>query len=113
MTIKQQLIQELESTSESLLAETLDFLRFLKTKQDKSQVEITSPPFEESSASIDSHDSQEESSSEPSQLPYSPGFGRSILRHAGTWTDDDYQECLQLAYTSRGKATFDDDNGFE
>jgi hypothetical protein len=112
MTIKQQLIQELESTSESLLAETLDFLRFLKTKQDKSQVEITSPPFEES-ASIDSHDSQEESSSERSQLPYSPASGRSILRHAGTWTGEDYQECLQLVYTSRGKAKFDYDNDFE
>jgi hypothetical protein len=96
MTIKQQLIQELESTSESLLAETLDFLRFLKTKQDKSQVEITSPLFEESSAPIDSHDSQEESSSEPSQVPYSATSGRSILRHAGTWSGDDYQECLQL-----------------
>jgi hypothetical protein len=113
MTIKQQLIQELESTSESLLAETLDFLRFLKTKQHKSQVETTSPLFEESSASIDSHDSQEESSSEPSQVPYSPASGRSILRHAGTWSGDDYQECLQLVYTSRGKAKFNYDNDFE
>ena len=112
MTIKEQLIQELESSSEYLLAETLDFLRFLKTKQDKSQVEITSPPFEES-ASIDSHDSQEESSSERSQLPYSPASGRSILRHAGTWTGEDYQECLQLVYTSGGKAKFDYDNDFE
>jgi hypothetical protein len=33
MTIKKQLFQEIESTPEELLEETLDFLRFLKTKQ--------------------------------------------------------------------------------
>ncbi len=33
MTIKKQLLQEIESTPDTLLAETLNFLRFLKTKR--------------------------------------------------------------------------------
>ncbi len=35
--------------------------------------------------------------------------GRSILRHAGIWVGNDYQECLELVYASRGKAKFDYD----
>ncbi len=109
MTIKQQLIEEIESTSESLLAETLEFLRFLKTQQEKSSLEAISPPLEkESPASIHSYDSQK-TSYEASQLPYTPASGRSILRHAGTWVGNDYQECLELVYASRGKAKFDYD----
>ena len=34
MTIKKQLLEEIESTPDTLLTQTLDFLRFLKTKQD-------------------------------------------------------------------------------
>ncbi|BAZ23077.1 hypothetical protein NIES4073_39650 [Kalymmatonema gypsitolerans NIES-4073] len=37
MTIKQQLLQEIESTPDTILAETLDFLRFLKTKETPTQ----------------------------------------------------------------------------
>jgi hypothetical protein len=33
MTIKEQLLQEIESTPDNILAEILDFLRFLKTKE--------------------------------------------------------------------------------
>ena len=33
MTIKEQLLQEIQSSSDSLLEQTLDFLRFLKTKE--------------------------------------------------------------------------------
>ncbi|MBD2770693.1 DUF2281 domain-containing protein [Iningainema tapete] len=104
MTIKQQLIQEIESTSESLLVETLNFLRFLKTKQIKGQSEITE--------STQPNGSQE-TPPENSQLPYRPASGRSILRHAGTWAGDDYEECLQLVYATRGKANFAYDNSFD
>ena len=34
MTIKEQLFREIESASEDILAETLLFLRFLKTKKE-------------------------------------------------------------------------------
>ena len=33
MTVKEQLLQELSSVPDSLITETLDFLRFLKTKE--------------------------------------------------------------------------------
>ncbi|GAA6623343.1 DUF2281 domain-containing protein [Scytonema sp. NUACC26] len=113
MTIKQELIQEIESTSESLLAETLNFLRFLKTKQNESQVKMDSQVIESELPESTYSESLQNNSSELSQLPYSPASGRSILRHAGTWAGDDYQECLELVYTSRGKAQFDYDNPLE
>lgn len=89
MTIKEQLLQEIESSPDTILAETLDFLRFLKTKETE-----TPPQAEE-------------------QLTYRPASGRSILRHAGTWSGDDFEECLQSVYATRGKAQFDDENPFE
>ncbi len=33
MTIKEQLLQEIQSSSDNLLEQTLDFLRFLKAKE--------------------------------------------------------------------------------
>lgn len=31
------------------------------------------------------------------------GSGKSILKHAGTWKGDDFQECLQAVYTNRSQ----------
>ena len=39
MTAKELIIQELEQVPEPLLEEVLDFLRFLKTKQEREQLE--------------------------------------------------------------------------
>ncbi|NJL61750.1 MAG: DUF2281 domain-containing protein [Methylacidiphilales bacterium] len=89
MTIKEQLLQEIESSQDIILAETLDFLRFLKTKQTPNI-----PPSKE-------------------KPTYRPASGRSILRHAGTWEGDDFEECLQAVYATRGKAKFDRENPFE
>ena len=36
-------------------------------------------------------------------ITYKPASGRSILRHAGTWTGDDLEDCLQLVDETRGK----------
>ena len=33
--------------------------------------------------------------------PFRPSSGRSLLRHAGTWVGDDFEECLQLVYDPR------------
>jgi hypothetical protein len=104
MTIKKQLLQEIESTPDTLLAETLNFLRFLKTKQnlEKSEAASTVPT------------KLETDSTKNSQQPYRPASGRSILRHAGTWAGDDFEECLQQVYATRGKAKFEYDlNPFE
>jgi hypothetical protein len=32
--------------------------------------------------------------------------GRSILRHAGKWQGDDFDECLQAVYDSRSETQF-------
>ena len=37
---------------------------------------------------------------------YRPASGRSILRHVGKWQGDDFEECLQLVYDSRGNTQF-------
>ena len=33
--------------------------------------------------------------------PFRPSSGRSLLRQAGTWAGDDFEECLQLVYDTR------------
>lgn len=93
MTIKELLFQEIESTPEELLEETLDFLRFLKTKQTKTQTDLK----------LDTHKSVQST-------------GRSLLEHLktiGTWSGDDAQSCLEQVYASRGKAQFDQPNPFD
>ncbi|MBE9007802.1 DUF2281 domain-containing protein [Fortiea sp. LEGE XX443] len=113
MTIKELLLQEIESSSESLLEETLDFLRFLKTKQIV-KTDTQSPHIQPKTVGSNTPTQPEENPTESSQLPYRPASGRSILRHAGTWAGDDFDECLQSVYATRGKAKFDYDlNPFE
>ncbi|UKP01339.1 DUF2281 domain-containing protein [Nostoc sp. UHCC 0870] len=113
MTIKEILLQEIESSPESLLEETLDFLRFLKTKQTVKK-DTQSPHIKPETGSSDTLPQPEETPIDSSQLPYRPASGRSILRHAGTWSGDDFDECLQSVYATRGKAKFDYDiNPFE
>ncbi|MBH8577475.1 DUF2281 domain-containing protein [Nostocaceae cyanobacterium CENA369] len=103
MTIKQLLFQEIESSPESLLEETLDFLRFLKNKQQSDKKHTQQPQVK-----------SEETPTNSYQSSYRPPSGRSILRHAGTWEGEDFQECLELVYATRGKAKFDYDlNPFE
>jgi hypothetical protein len=74
MTLKERLIQEIDTMPEDLLAEILNFSDFIKAKRAKQKI---------------SPDPQE-------KLPYRPASGRSILRHAGTWQGDDFEECLQM-----------------
>ena len=113
MTIKELLLEEIESASDDLLAETLLFLRFVKTKQNPEKPEIQSLSTESDAAESTPKTHSTETSTEASQLPYRPASGRSILRHAGTWAGDDFEECLQLVYATRGKAKFDYHNPFE
>jgi hypothetical protein len=48
-----------------------------------------------------------ETSSDQDQLTYRPASGRSILRHASTGEGNDFEECLQAVYATRGQAKFD------
>ncbi len=46
-----------------------------------------------------------DSTETPSNLTplFRPASGRSLSRHAGTWAGNDFEECLQLVYDTRGK----------
>ena len=115
MTIKEILLQEIESSPESLLEETLDFLRFLKTKQESAKKDTQHPHIKAETAGSDTQRGRESHPTDSPQLAaYRPASGRSILRHTGTWEGDDFHECLQSVYATRGKAKFDYDlNPFE
>jgi len=85
MTLKEQLIQEIETMPDDILVEMLDFAGFIKYK--RAQQHLV-PQLQ-------------------TALPYRQASGRSILKSAGTWQGDDFEECLQMVYASRGKAHFD------
>ncbi len=96
MTIKEQLLQEIESTPDTILSEILDFLRFLKTKETPTLPQPEAPKYA-TSTPVNS-------------------TGNSLLEHLktiGKWEGDDLEECLQLVIATRGKAKFDYDNPFE
>jgi hypothetical protein len=89
MATKQELIQEIESTPETILAETLNYLRYLKIKD--TQVQSNAKTLTNST-------------------------GGSLLEHLktiGKWEGDDLEECLESVIASRGQAKFDYDNPFE
>jgi hypothetical protein len=44
MTLKELLLEELHTTPEPVLGQVLDFLRFLKTKQEQNNLTETLPP---------------------------------------------------------------------
>jgi hypothetical protein len=102
MTIKELLLQEIESTPETVLEETLNFLRFLKTKQPTNQ-----PPIHDTNAN--------------NQIVIEPqtpihSTGRSLLEHLktiGNWEGDDFEECLEMVYATRGQANFNQHNPFD
>ena len=76
MKIKEQLLREIESTSEELLLETLDFLQFLKTKNTE---KIESKSLIKST-------------------------GKSLLEHLetlGQWSGEELEDCLNTVKETR------------
>jgi hypothetical protein len=91
MTLKEQLIQEIESMPEDLLAEFLDFADFIKAKRAKQQ------------------NSQKPKAETPSRKlsPILRGSkAEDLLKFAGTWQGDDFEECLHAVYETRSPAKF-------
>lgn len=80
MSAKELLIKEIEEMSETELQQILIIIQELKNKFN--------------------------SDNKKSKLSSHLGSGKSILRHAGKWVGDDWQECLNLVYSSRGNAEF-------
>ena len=54
-------------------------------------------------------ESVEEVAQAQADLPLRPASGCSLLRHAGTWQGDDFEECLQSVVESRGQVEFRDE----
>ena len=90
ITIKEKLLQEIQSSSDELLEQTLDFLRFLKNKK-KENLKI---------------DEQELISS----------TGKNLVKHLkeiGAWSGNDLEECLKTVKETRTRARFDISNPFD
>ena len=88
MKIKEQLIEEIEASSEELLLETLDFLKFLKNQKKR---KLESKKLEKST-------------------------GKSWLEHLetlGKWSGNDLEECCQMVRETRTLAKFDEFNPFD
>lgn len=102
MNIKELLLQEIELSSDVLLAQTLDFLRFLKTK----------PTTEETSVglSMEKNDHTSNHQTKPEIQEATPilrgSKAEDLLKFAGTWQGDDFEECLELVYQTRSPAEF-------
>ena len=102
MNIKELLLQEIESSSDILLAETLDFLRFLKTKSGTEEISLD--------LSIEKNDDTPSHKTKPEIQEATPiirgSKAEDLLKFAGTWQGDDFEECLQLVYETRSPAEF-------
>jgi hypothetical protein len=102
MNIKELLLQEIESSPEILLAQTLDFLRFLKTKPKTEEISLDlSTPKNDNTSNHKTKPEIEEAT------PILRGSkAEDLLKFAGTWQGDDFDECLQLVYQTRSPAEF-------
>lgn len=102
MNIKEVLLQEIESSSDVLLAQTLDFLRFLKTKPRTEEISLD--------LSTEKNDDTFNQKTKPEiqeAIPIIRGSkAEDLLKFAGTWQGDDFEECLQLVYETRFPAEF-------
>ena len=102
MNIKEILLQEIESSSDVLLAETLDFLRFLKTKPRTEEISLD--------LSTEKNDDTSNHQTKPEIQEATPilrgSKAEDLLKFAGTWQGNDFEECLQLVYETRSPAEF-------
>ncbi|AOX04312.1 hypothetical protein BJP34_14615 [Moorena producens PAL-8-15-08-1] len=89
-TIKEQLLVAIESAPEPILAQILDYLEYLKTR-------ATSPDTLSSPVPTKNEDGK----------PILHGSkAKDLLKFAGTWQGDDFEECLQLVIDTRSQAEF-------
>ena len=81
-TIKEQLLAAIEATPEPILEQTLGYLEYLKARKNASAnsavalMQAGEPILRGSKA-------------------------KDLLKFAGTWQGEDFEECLQLVYDTR------------
>ena len=87
-TIKKQLLIAIESTPEPILEQILDYLEYLKTRAIKPVTPSRTVPTKDGEPIL--HGSK----------------AKDLLKFAGTWQGEDFEECLQLVYDTRSQAEF-------
>lgn len=109
MDIKEQLLQEIESSTDVVLAETLDFLRFIKKKTRSEEAPLDSSSKDDRTDES-SHSPSQERKTKPETKEATPilkgSKAEDLLQFAGTWQGNDFEECLQLVYKTRSQAEF-------
>ena len=85
MTIKEQLLQEIQSSSDNLLEETLAFLKSLKKRKTNDEKLISS-----TGKNLVNH-----------------------LQKIGDWSGDDLEECLKNVTETRSRARFNTSNPYQ
>ncbi|MCL1466369.1 hypothetical protein [Argonema galeatum] len=84
-TIKEQLLAAIETATESILEETLEYLQ---TRKNASAIKPADLPIQDGE-------------------PILRGSkAKDLLKFAGTWQGDDFEKCLQLVYDTRSQAEF-------
>ncbi|MFN6537637.1 MAG: hypothetical protein RM021_014875 [Nostoc sp. EkiNYC01] len=87
-SIKAKLLAAIETAPDSILEQTLDYLEYLKTREQKSQSLSQEVPQKEGE-------------------PILRGSkAKDLLKFAKTWQGNDFEECLQLVYDTRSQTEF-------
>ncbi|ELS05113.1 hypothetical protein Xen7305DRAFT_00048530 [Xenococcus sp. PCC 7305] len=87
-TIKEQLLLAIESTPEPILEQILNYLEYLQTRAIKPVTTSGTVTTKEGKPIL--HGSK----------------GKDLLKFAGTWQGEDFEECLQLVYDTRSPTEF-------
>ncbi|GAP93683.1 hypothetical protein [Leptolyngbya sp. NIES-2104] len=117
MTYREILLQEVETASDEVLAEAIDFIRFLKSKSG-----ANSPSDQESPESVAGVNSEQLNDPKTAfgsfladlkQLPLQRAEplrqdtkGRNLSPFIGTWQGNDLEECLRFVEETRSQAEF-------
>ncbi|MBN8564926.1 MAG: hypothetical protein J0L70_30900 [Leptolyngbya sp. UWPOB_LEPTO1] len=115
MTYKEILLQEIETASDEVLAEAIDFIRFLKTKP-------ATHMSEQSSALVENFTSEQTDDpraafstflADLKQLPLQRAEplqqetkGKDLSKFVGTWQGNDLEDCLHFVRETRSQSEF-------
>jgi len=87
-TIKDKLHIAIESTPEPILEQVLDYLEYLKTRATSSTSQSSEVLIQDGEPILRGSKAQD------------------LLKFAGTWQGEDFEECLELVYKTRSQAEF-------
>jgi hypothetical protein len=87
-SIKAKLLAAIETAPDSILEQTLDYLEYLKTREQKS------------------HSLFQEVLQKEGEPILRGSKAKDLLKFANTWQGDDFEQCLQLVYETRSQTEF-------